>query len=76
MAREGKMGKINWSRVLLGSLVWFGVLHLLGAVVWPLFLRAEWIAATWTGSSVKPGTVLLMLTEHVLVQPDHAIEKP
>ena len=39
------MGKINWGRVLLGSLVWFGVLHLEGAIVWPLILRAEWIAA-------------------------------
>ena len=39
------MGKINWGRVFLGSLVWFGVLHLMGAMVYPLFLRAEWVAA-------------------------------
>lgn len=39
------MGKINWGRVLQGSLAWFGVLHLLGAIAFPLFLRAEWMAA-------------------------------
>ncbi len=44
-SQEVILGKINWGRVLLGSLIWFGVLHLLGAVVYPLFLRAEWIAA-------------------------------
>ena len=39
------MGKIKWGRVLLCSLIWLGVCHLLGSVSWYLFLRAEWVEA-------------------------------
>lgn len=35
------MGKINWSRVVLGGVLWFVVFNVLWAAAWFLFLRRE-----------------------------------
>ena len=36
------MGKINWSRVMLGGLLWAVIYNVIMATCWFLFLRASW----------------------------------
>lgn len=38
------MAKINWSRVVLGGVLWVVVFNVLWIAAWFLFLRSEWMS--------------------------------
>ena len=45
MTQEGPVGKVNWSRVVRGGLLWAAVYGGLGALLMYLFLAREFIEA-------------------------------